>query len=101
MSNPNGIHLEVDMSGRFNSTNGSSEQPSSNTTEAMKTQHATGEHHMMTRLKTSNASITHTSLVATKGPTDDETKTVDQALSTPHKYAAMKEEVDALHENQT
>ncbi|MCD7459475.1 hypothetical protein HAX54_040983, partial [Datura stramonium] len=37
VSNPNGIPLEVGLSGWFNSTNESSEQPSSSTTEAMKT----------------------------------------------------------------
>lgn len=52
-------------------------------------------HHMVTRSKSKQA------LIAANGAANTEPKTIDQALKLPHWYAAMKEEVDALYQNQT
>lgn len=50
---------------------------------------------MVTRSKSKQA------LVAANGAANTEPRTIDQALTLPHWYEAMKEEVDALHQNQT
>jgi len=90
-----GVNLEGDLSGWFNEEINQNPESTSRTAEPQ-TSSTTEGHHMMTRLKAKNVSAPHTALVGIVEPT-----TVDQALKVPQWYAAMKEEIDALHENQT
>ncbi|MCE3217116.1 hypothetical protein HAX54_010430, partial [Datura stramonium] len=87
----------------FNSKNENSELPSSSTTEAIETlcTDNIGGNHMMTKQKKNNMPKNHTSLIVAKGTIEIEPRIVDQALKTPHWYATMKEEIDALLEKKT
>lgn len=93
------LYLVVDLSGCI-----SQQKDTGTSTEVVSSIPPAPEvsgHHMMTRHKAKSALISHLFLAASRVEIHKEPPTIKKALQSPHWFAIMQEEIDALHHNLT